>query len=391
MADNDQQQSDRTEQASEKKLADARRRGRVPRSKELGMTTVMLAGAGAFLALRPFFGEGFAQLLTAGLSIDRNRAMTQLDPVDAVFRGVFTAAGFIWPLLIVVAVAALAGTLAMGGWVFSAEQLTPKLEKLNPVNGLKRLFGWSGLSELGKALFKFVLVAVIAVSLMWMLAPQFMRLGQLGIEHALGRTSWLAAICFAGFSAALLLIAAYDVPFQLWYFRRQMRMTKQEVKDEQKETEGRPEVRQRIRQMQQDVATRKMLADVPEADVVLVNPQHFAVALRYDTTKSRAPLVLARGTDRLALTIRRIASAHSVPVFEHPPLARALYHTTDVGKEISPELYFAVAQVLTYIYQVSGRSPVRPGHKPVRPDPKIADELLLSARERRRRQRGVAG
>lgn len=391
MAENDQQQADRTEQPSEKKLADARRRGRVPRSRELGMAAVMLAGSGVFLVLQPMFAAGLAKLFGDGLSIGRERVMSTLDPVDAIFSAVLTAARFMWPLLGVLVVAAIAGSIAIGGWTFSTEQLAPKFEKLNPAQGLKRIFGWSGVSELGKALLKFLVVGVVAIALMWLLAPEFLRLGRLGVEQALGRTAWLTALCFAGFSAGLLLIVAYDVPFQLWHFRRQMRMTKQEVKDEQKETEGRPEIRQRIRQMQHDIATRRMLAEVPKADVILVNPQHFAVALRYDAKQMRAPRVLARGTDRLALSIRRIAAAHAVPVFEHPPLARAVYYTADVGQEISPELYFAVAQVLTYVYQLTGRTPTKPGQKPERPDPKIADELLMTASERRRAARGVAG
>ena len=355
------------------------------------MAAVMLAGSGALLTLRPFFSDGLSQLFSNGLILTRESAMDRLDPVDAFFGAVLSAVGILWPLIAILIVAALVGTLAMGGWVFSTDQLAPKLEKINPAKGLKRVFGWNGLSELGKALFKFLIVAVVAVTLMWVLAPEFLRLGQLGLEQALGRTASLTAFAFVGFSAALLLIVAYDVPFQIWQFRRQMKMTKQEVKDEQKETEGKPEIRQRIRQMQQDIASRRMLADVPKADVVLMNPQHYAVAIRYDAATMRAPRVIARGNDRMALTIRRIAQAHSVPVFEHPPLARALYHTTEVGREISPELYFAVAQVLTYIYQLTGRAAVAPGEHPVRPDPKVADELLIPARERRRRDHGVAG
>jgi flagellar biosynthetic protein FlhB len=291
------------------------------------------------------------------------------------------------PLWIVLSIAAIAGSLTLGGWVFSAEALLPKIEKLNPVSGIKRVFGWTGLSELGKALAKFLIVALAAIGLLWWLAPEFMRLGALSPKSAIARTTWLAAVSFAGISAALLLITAYDVPFQYWQFRRQMRMTKQETKEEQKETEGRPEVRSRIRQAQQDIATRRMIAEVPKADMVAINPTHYAVALRYDAKTMRAPKVVAKGTDLLALTIRRVAQAHNVPIFEHPPLAQALYHTSNLNQEISPRLYVAVAQVLTYIYQLTGRSSPPQGAKPQRPTVDIEPDLLIPLRARRRAER----
>ena len=389
MAQTDAQQQDRTEQPSAKKLADARRRGQVPRSRELGTTAVMLAAAGAFLLLRPVFSDGLRAVLVRGLDVDRAHAIDSTSLPRLFGEAVFSGFELLAPLWLVLAAAAVAGPLALGGWAFSFEQLTPKLEKLDPVKGLKRVFGWTGLSELGKALFKFLIVGAAAVTLIWWLAPDFMRLGSLSVEAGLGRAAWLTAICYAGFSAALVLIAAYDVPFQYWHFRRQMRMTKQEVKDEQKETEGRPDVRQRIREAQHDIATRKMLADVKTADVITTNPTHFAVAIRYDADSMRAPRVIAKGADLLAMTIRRIGQAHSVPIFEHAPLARALYHNTNVGQEISPRLYVAVAQVLTYVYQLTGRAPLKSGVRPVRPDPDIAEDLLVPWRVRRRAERGL--
>lgn len=389
MAQTDAQQQDRTEQPSAKKLADARRKGQVPRSKELGATAVMLAAAMAFVLMRPLFSEGLRGVLTTGLDVQRDDVIDSASLPRLFGEAVFSGLELLAPLWIVLAVAAVAGPLALGGWTFSFELLTPKLEKLDPIKGLKRVFGWTGLSELGKALFKFLIVGVAAVTLMWWLAPDFMRLGALSVEVGLGRAARLATICYTGLAAALVLIAAYDVPFQHWQFRRQMRMTKQEVKDEQKETEGRPDVRQRIREAQQDVATRRMLADVHTADVIMTNPTHFAVAIRYDADAMRAPRVIAKGADLLAMTIRRIGQAHSVPIFEHAPLAQALYHNTNVGQEISPRLYVAVAQVLTYIYQLTGRAPLRSGQRPVPPDPDVAEDLLVPWRVRRRAERGL--
>jgi flagellar biosynthetic protein FlhB len=387
MADNDTQQQDRTEQPSPKKLADARLRGRVPRSRELSMTMVMLASAAAFLWMRPMLTADMQELLASGLTIERAEALDVMTMPLSLGHSVAAGLAMLAPLWIVLSIAAIAGSLTLGGWVFSAEALLPKIEKLNPVSGIKRVFGWTGLSELGKALAKFLIVALAAIGLLWWLAPEFMRLGALSPKSAIARTTWLAAVSFAGISAALLLITAYDVPFQYWQFRRQMRMTKQETKEEQKETEGRPEVRSRIRQAQQDIATRRMIAEVPKADMVAMNPTHYAVALRYDAKTMRAPKVVAKGTDLLALTIRRVAQAHNVPIFEHPPLAQALYHTSNLNQEISPRLYVAVAQVLTYIYQLTGRSSPPQGAKPQRPTVDIEPDLLIPLRARRRAER----
>jgi len=384
MAENDTQQQERTEQPTAKKLADARQRGRVPRSRELGATVVMLAGAGSFLVMRPMLTQQLEGLMVSGLGIRRALAFEPLDMPRVLGRSIGLGIELLAPLWVVLAIAALIGTLALGGWVFSFESLAPKLEKLDPLKGIKRVFGWNGFAELAKALAKFMVVAIAATSLLWWLAPEFLALGMLTAEGALERAGWLATLCFLGFAAALLLIAAADVPFQYWQYRRQMRMTRQEVKDEQKETEGRPEVRSRIRNAQQQIATQRMMMEVPKADVIATNPTHYAVALRYDAGKMRAPRVVAKGADLLALAIRRIGEAHGVPVFEHPPLAQALFHSGKLGQEISPRLYVAVAQVLTYIYQL--RRHVGISQSTPRPKLDIDADLLLPERERRRAQ-----
>ena len=207
-----------------------------------------------------------------------------------------------------------------------------------------------------------------------------MELGTLTLDAAIGRSAWLVGACLTGLAASLLLVAAADVPFQFWHHRRQLRMTKQEAKDEQKETEGRPEVRSRIRSLQRAIATRRMMADVPKADLVAMNPTHYAVALRYDAKTMKAPRVVAKGADLIAWQIRRLAEAHKVPIFEHPQFARALYFTSDIGKEVSPRLYVAVAQVLTYIYQLTGRS--KPGGKTAGGGDRKARPEAAGARDR---------
>jgi flagellar biosynthetic protein FlhB len=362
MAEQETHDHDRTEQASAKRLEEARARGQVPRSRELAATAVVIAGSMALLLGRDYYAKNLARLFELGLNLPRAALFDPGVLPQAIMGGLATGLSLLMPVAVATIGAAVLGTIALGGWAFSTEALTPDFSRLNPVSGLKRLTSVNGLIELLKALAKFAIVAVIAGLLLWRLGADFLALGTLTLEAAIGRASWLAGIALAGLAASLVLIAAVDVPFQFWHHRRQLRMTKQEQRDELKETEGRPEVRSRIRNLQRSIANRRMMADVPKADVVAMNPSHYAVALRYDAGKMKAPRVVAKGADLMALQIRRVAEAHNVPIFEHPQFARALYFTSEVGKEISPRLYVAVAQVLTYIYQLTGRTP--PGSKP---------------------------
>ena len=394
MAENDTPQHDRTEQPTSKRLDDARERGEVPRSRELAMTTVVIAGAATLLGGANFFAAGLEGLFELGLKVPREALFDAALLPRALLEGLGGGLRIVLPLAAATLVAAFAGSLALGGWSFSTSALAPSFGRLNPVAGFGRIASWNGLVELLKALAKFAVVAGVAGLLLWQFGGDFLELGHLTLEAAIGRASWLAGVCLAGLAASLLLVAAADVPFQFWHHRRKLRMTKQEAKDEQKETEGRPEVRSRIRTLQRAIATRRMMADVPKADLVAMNPTHYAVALRYDASSMKAPRVVAKGADLMAWQIRRIAEAHKVPVFEHPQFARALYYTSDVGKEISPRLYVAVAQVLTYIYQLTGRK--TPGAKrsaaaprPTRPKvPVLAIDPELS--EPRRRPPGMA-
>jgi flagellar biosynthetic protein FlhB len=400
MADTDTADHDRTEAPSAKRLEDARRHGQLARSRELSMTAVTLAGAAVLWGGQSYFSEGMRALMARGLDLPR---ATLLDPgsmAKLLADGVYTGLRLIGPLWIAVLVASVAGAIALGGFAFSLESLLPKFERLDPIAGFKRVFGWHGLAELAKALAKFALVAVATWLLLRHLARDFLELGTLTLQAALGRSAGLAAVSLVTLSATLVLIAAADVPFQYWQHRRQLRMTKQEAKDEQKETEGRPEVRSRLRQLQRTIATRRMMSDVPKADLVAMNPSHFAVALRYDPAKMKAPRVVAKGADLIALNIRRVAEAHNVPIFEHPQFTRALYFTSEIGEEISPRLYVAVAQVLTYIYQLTGRTvagakraakpAAKPGSVPKRPEIKIEADLLEPRRGRAKKREAEA-
>jgi flagellar biosynthetic protein FlhB len=357
MAENDTPQHDRTEQPSAKRLDDARGRGEVPRSRELAMTAVVIAGAGVLLGGSDYFAEGLEGLFELGLKVPREALFDAKLLPRALLEGFRGGIQLLMPVAVATIVAAVLGSIALGGWSFSTSALTPNFSRLNPISGFGRIASMNGLVELLKALAKFGVVAVVAGILLWRFGGDFLALGTLSTEAAIGRAAWLAGVCLTGLAASLLLVAAADVPFQFWHHRRQLKMTKQEARDELKETEGRPEVRSRIRTLQRALATRRMMADVPKADVVAMNPTHYAVALRYDAGTMKAPRVVAKGADLIALQIRRVAQAHKVPIFEHPQFARALYHTSEIGKEISPRLYVAVAQVLTYIYQLTGRGP----------------------------------
>jgi flagellar biosynthetic protein FlhB len=268
----------------------------------------------------------------------------------------------------------LLASVVLGGWNFAGQALVPDFLRLSPLAGLKRLFGLHGASELGKALLKLVMVGGVCIAVISWLFGDVLALGRMTPRAAVGRGAGLVGWAFVWLSASLALVAAVDVPLQLIQFKRSLRMTRQELRDESKELDGRPEIKQRIRQMQQALSRRRMIHKVPNADVVIVNPTHFAVALKYDAKKMRAPRVLAKGVDLVAANIRRIAEEHRVPIFESPKLARAIYRTTDLDKEIPQGLYMAVAQVLSYIFRVRTMNPTLAARLN-RPNPQVGAEF----------------
>jgi len=265
-------------------------------------------------------------------------------------------------------------SVALGGWNFSPAALAPDFARMSPLAGLQRLFGLHGATELGKALLKCLVVGAVCAAVVSWLFKDVMALGHMAPRAAISRGVTLVAWAFAWLCASLAIVALVDVPLQLLQFKRSLRMTRQELRDEAKESDGRPETKQRIRQMQQQLARRRMMHKVPTADVVIVNPTHFAVALKYDPQNMRAPRVLAKGVDLVAANIRRIAEEHRVAIFESPKLARALYKSTDLDHEIPAGLYVAVAQVLSYIFRIRTLNPTVAA-RVVRPDPKVGDEF----------------
>jgi len=342
---------ERTEEPTERRKQEARRRGQVPRSRELNtMLSLHITGLGL-----SFLGDGLVEQLFAisssGFSIDRALAFdAEQIPVHFIYMLLATLLALL-PFFAVTLVAALAGPLLMGGWSFSVEAMAFKLEKLDPVKGLGRVFSLKGLLELVKALIKFLLLMSIAYLLILFFERQILALSVLTPGAASGLTVSMLLTALLALSGAMLLIVMFDVPFELWNFNKQLRMTRQEVRDEMKETDGRPEVKQRIRNLQREVSQRRMMQDIPTADVVITNPTHFSVALAYPEN-SGAPTVVAKGRDLIALQIRTVALENDVPLYEAPPLARALYASTEVGDEIPQGLYLAVARVLAYLYQL---------------------------------------
>ncbi|MBV6423840.1 MAG: Flagellar biosynthetic protein FlhB [Steroidobacteraceae bacterium] len=343
---------DRTERATPKRLEEARRDGRVPRSQELSASVVMMAAGAALLLAGGRVGGALASAMRHGLDLTRAEALDAAQLLPALSASLYEVGMGCLPVFGVVVLAALAAPLAIGGWNVSGKPLVPDFARLDPLAGIGRMFSTRGLVELAKAFAKFALVAAVAATLLWNRADDLAALGNESLTAAIGHSCRLVATTLLVLCAALLAIAAIDVPYQLWRHANELKMSRDEVRREAKETDGSPEVKGRIRQAQQALARGRMLHDVPLADVIVTNPTHFAVALRYEERRARAPVVVAKGTDLIAARIREIAREHHVAIVEAPPLARALYRNVDIGGEIPAALYAAVAQVLTYVYQL---------------------------------------
>ncbi len=369
---------ERTEEPTAKRRDDARKKSQVPRSRELNTLLSLLCGGVGMLVVGDMLLSGLAEMVRNSFIIDKALLETPA-LLLAHFANTFKL-GFMLlvPLMGVLIVGAFTGPLAMGGWSFSLSAVGFKLEKIDPLKGLARIFSSRALLELIKTIGKFSLLAAVAAVVIANSLDDLLVLGTQDIETALRATAWWCGWSFVGFSAVLIAIAAMDVPYQLWDNTRKLRMTKQEVKDEMKETDGRPEVKSRIRQLQQEAARRRMMEDVPTANVVITNPTHFAVALRYDEQGARAPIVVAKGRGPVAQRIRELADQHRVPLVSAPPLARALYASADLGEEIPSQLYLAVAQVLAYVYQLA-RLSYGESAPPVPRDLPVPEEFLNPA------------
>ncbi|GAA3715229.1 flagellar biosynthesis protein FlhB [Oceanisphaera sediminis] len=374
MAESDGQE--KTEQPTEQRLRQAREKGQIPRSKELGTAAVLLSAALGLMMVGDSLGLAMARLFERNFQVDR-AALFDPEAMMPALRD--SLMGLMWPLFgffAIVLVAALVGNSLLGGVNFSSQAMLPKLDRMSPMKGFKRMFGMQSLVELLKSIAKVVFIATLAIWLLWGQFDNILRLSDETLPAAMVGSVELLLNMGLLLCMALLPIVAIDVPFQIWNHTRQLKMTLQEIKDEYKNTEGKPEVKGRIRRLQQEMANRRMMGEVPTADVVVVNPTHYSVALRYDKDKpGAAPMVVAKGLDEIALKIREIAREYEVPVISSPALARAVYHSTKLDREIPDGLFVAVAQVLAYVFQLNawrkgqGNRPV-----PLKEDLPIPDE-----------------
>jgi len=343
---------EKTEDPTAKKIQDARKEGQVPRSRELTTLVMLLASGGGFLFMGKDIVDALMQILQSNFTIERALLFDENVLIRKFMESVKTALYALVPFFLLMTLVALSSSILLGGWSFSTKAVAPKLSKMNPITGITRILSVKGLVELAKALLKFLLVAFVGYILFQAFIGDFLLLGNMqlgdGIKSLASDLLWV----FILLSCSLIVVALIDIPFQLFDYNKQQKMTKQEVKDEHKESEGNPEVKKKIRQTQFDMTQRRMMEAIREADVVITNPTHYAVALKYDSINMSAPIVTGLGADLIALQIRRIASANDVPILESPMLARSIYHNSKLGQEIPAGLYHAVAQVLAYLYQL---------------------------------------
>lgn len=366
---------DKTEAPSGKRLADSRRKGQVPRSRELNTFVTLIASSALFVLQGSNMANGLLAMMRGQFQLSRDAVFDPMAPSIHFKQALIDGVWVILPFLLALIVADLLAPLLMGGWNYTTEAFEPKFSKLNPLAGLKRIIGIQGVIELIKAIIKTVLVGFMAWYLFEVNFDDFMSLSRLPVGRAIEHAGDIIVFCFLMLSAALLLVVAIDVPYQLWHYYDQLKMTKQEVRDEAKEQEGSPEVKGRIRRMQMEAAQRRMMEAVPHADVIVTNPTHFAVALKYDQNNSGAPILVAKGTDLVATQIRTLAMGAKVPLVAAPSLARALYYSTELNQEIPRGLFLAVAQVLAYVFQLRVASQ-QGWHKPVPPsDVEVPDEF----------------
>jgi len=352
---------ERTEPASARKLQQARERGQVPRSRELATLSVLMAAIAVVAVLGMFMLDRLTNVMRQGLSFDHRITAPEMMGRSLSLAGMDALLVFL-PLALAVVVAAVGANLLVSGWVFTSESLEADFSKLDPLKGIKRMFSVQSLAELVKALLKGGLIAGVAGWMIWRHRDGILALATEPIQAAFVHFGQITLSTFVAAAAAYALIVLIDVPFQIWQYHHNLRMTKEEVRQEGKEMEGDPQIKARIRSLQREAARRRMMQAVPKADVVVTNPLHYSVALKYDEAGMAAPQVVAKGTQLVADRIRELARENRVPVVEAPPLARALFRHVEVGAVIPGTLFTAVAQVLAYVYQLNqSMNPSPPG------------------------------
>jgi len=344
---------EKTEPASARRLEQAREEGQVPQSRELMAFLVMSAGAGGLWAMSDWLVRRTEGIVRMGLTLDRQEAFdTNAISTNLLTLGI-EALTMLAPFFFATIAAALITPFLLGGWVFSPKALTLNFDRIDPIKGVKRMISWQSIAEMVKGVLKAFLIGSVV---WWVIGNErdnlFALLSQ-PLESALPAFGRMLLYAFIVLVAALAVVALIDVPFQLWRYYAQLRMTREELRQEMKEMEGDPQLKARIRSQQREIARNRMMSEVPKADVVVTNPTHFAVALKYDSDKMGAPQVVAKGMNLVAQKIRELAAENNVPVLELPPLARALHRHVEIGEAVPASLYTAVAEVMAYIYQMN--------------------------------------
>ncbi len=351
MAESDS--GEKTEEPTEKKLSDARNKGQIARSKELGTMFVLIGSASAMMLVGSSLVDALSSMMIRLFSFSREEALD----LNALFNVVSGSVSLvIVPMLwifVIIAIAAFIGNTLLGGISFSWEAMAPKASKMSPFAGFKRMFGVQSYVELLKSILKFFVVFIVAYLLLNGLFDQILGLSRESIPINFVHAVQLLLGMFMTLTISLIIIAAIDAPYKIWNHNKQLKMTKQEIKDEHKTSEGSPENKGRIRRTQYEMSQRRMMADVVNSDVIITNPSHFSVALQYDSAVGGAPVLVAKGVDEMALHIRTIAKEHNIEIVQSPALSRSLYYTAEVGDDIPEELFAAVAQVLAFIFQLN--------------------------------------
>ncbi|PTQ80460.1 flagellar biosynthesis protein FlhB [Nitrosomonas ureae] len=342
---------ERTEEATPRRLEKAREEGQVVRSQELTSFTLLMAAAVGILMLGSALMEKLVKIMQSGMQLDRELAFQSELMINRFYEFAIEGLISIGPLLFLLLIVAFFAPMLLSGWLVSAKAVIPDFKRIDPIKGFVRIFSMRSLIELIKAILKTILIGGVAALVIWHNKDSVMALLTVSIDLGISRTGDFLAMSFLLIISAMIIIVAVDVPFQIWEHAKQLRMTQEEVRKEYKESEGDPYVKARIRNLQREAARRRMMSEIPKADVIVTNPTHYAVALRYQSNM-RAPKVVAKGVHLLAARIREIATEHRIPILEAPPLARALYHHTELESEIPEKLYTAVAEVLAYVFQL---------------------------------------
>jgi flagellar biosynthetic protein FlhB len=357
---------ERTEEATSQRLQKAREEGQVVRSQELTTFVLLMAAGAGLLFMGPGLMEKLLQIMKAGMQLDRDLAFQPDLMLNRLYELSFEGLIAMGPILLLLIIVAFCAPMLLSGWLVSSKALIPDFNRINPIKGIGRIFSMRSLVELAKAIAKAVVIGGVATLVIWQNKDAVMGLLILSIDTGINHTADLLSMSFLLIVAAMILIVAIDVPFQIWEHAKQLRMTKEEIRKESKENEGDPMVKGRIRALQREAARRRMMSEIPNADVIVTNPTHYAVALRYKSESMRAPTVVAKGVHLLAARIREVAEEHRIPILEAPPLARALYYHVELESEIPEKLYAAVAEVLAYVFQLKrykeygGESPKPP-------------------------------